>query len=197
MTQDREHTRFALGVLGEGPRGGVGEMLVRGFDDLPDGPERLVGCEPRDRVVDLRGQVLRQTKEGFGEADLTVGAVFEDLMLGFTAVQRVVASHRFQSQVRVFEAFGGADPLAFLRPSSPRLRRPLCSVVVEAIGDAAALRGALAPLLHYEHAEVARLLGSVPAIVMSGLERVRAERAAALLREAGATVAVKEEVREP
>jgi hypothetical protein len=134
-----------------------------------------------------------QVEERFGEFDLTVGAVFDDLLRGFTAVERIAAAHGLRAQVRLFEAFGKADSLAFLRPSWPPLRRRLCSVVLEAAGKPAPLRDALEVLLHDDDAAVTKVLASVPVTVMSGLVRARAEKAAALLREAGATVVIQEE----
>jgi hypothetical protein len=58
--------------------------------------------------------------DGFGEPDLRVGAVFEDLLAGFTAMDRMARETGFGVHVKVFEAWSGeGDPLAFLRPSRP------------------------------------------------------------------------------
>lgn len=59
----------------------------------------------------------QQSKGGFGEADLTVGAIFDDLPTGFTAVDRIAKAHGMQTLVEVFESYGDADPVAFLRSS--------------------------------------------------------------------------------
>lgn len=57
--------------------------------------------------------------DDFGEANLTIGAVFEDLLAGFTAVERVAKANGFRAEVKVFEAWGEGDPLAFLRQTDP------------------------------------------------------------------------------
>jgi hypothetical protein len=62
--------------------------------------------------------------------------VFVDLMVGFTAVQHIATAHGLQTTVKVFEAFGKADSLAFLRPSRPPLKAGLCSVILDARGAA-------------------------------------------------------------
>jgi hypothetical protein len=151
---------------------------------------------PLVKDVPLWFEPAWQSKGGFGEADLTVGAVFKDLMVGFSAVQRIATAHGLQTTVKVFEAFGNTDSLAFLRPSSPRLEARLCSVVIEARGDAPdALSQAVASLVHYDYPAAHRLLATVPVTVMSGLVAARAESVAATLRHAGATVSIKVEPR--
>lgn len=56
-----------------------------------------------------------QTMDKFGNPDLTVGAIFEDLVTGFTAIDRVAASHGMHTVVKIFESYGDIDPLSFLR----------------------------------------------------------------------------------
>jgi hypothetical protein len=58
----------------------------------------------------------------FGEADMVVGVAFEDLVAGFTAMNRIAQAHGFKTRVKIFEAPSlEADPLAFLRPCVPPL----------------------------------------------------------------------------
>jgi hypothetical protein len=51
----------------------------------------------------------------FGEVDLTVGAVFDDLLTGFSAVEKIAKVHGMKMVVKLFESTDGADPLASLR----------------------------------------------------------------------------------
>ncbi len=60
-----------------------------------------------------------QIGDGLQSADLTVGVLFEDLIAGFTAVDRVCTSRGVRKIVKLFESFDKGDPLAFLRPSVP------------------------------------------------------------------------------
>jgi hypothetical protein len=62
-----------------------------------------------------------QRAPGFGEPDLIVGAVFDELATGFTAVAEAVAFVGAKLRVRVMEALRdrGTDALAMLRPCSP------------------------------------------------------------------------------
>jgi hypothetical protein len=58
---------------------------------------------------------------GFGEPDLIIGAVFDQLAAGFTAVATAVDSVGAKLRVRVMEALhdGDTDALATLRPCTP------------------------------------------------------------------------------
>jgi hypothetical protein len=136
-----------------------------------------------------------QSKEGFGEADLTVGAIFDDLAEGFGAVHRIACAHGLRTSVKVFEMFAGADPLAFLRPSLPALPDRLCSVVIDGNASGDAFVRALGPLVHHDQAEINRVVAATPYTLRTGLARARAERLASVLREAGGTVSVKPEPR--
>ncbi|OJT25614.1 hypothetical protein BO221_07010 [Archangium sp. Cb G35] len=84
-----------------------------------------LNAEDGPLVKGLDGKVIPAWKEGdgFGEPMLRLGAVFEDLPAGFTAVERIARGHHLYVSVKVFEAWPGADPLAFLRPCQPPLKR--------------------------------------------------------------------------
>ena len=60
----------------------------------------------------------------FMDVDLLFGAVFEDLVQGFAAVNAAVSRVNAALRVRVAEALhdGGADALAMLRPCRPEVR---------------------------------------------------------------------------
>lgn len=57
--------------------------------------------------------------EQLGEADLLIGATFEDLCAGFTEIARACAAAGAVVHVRVSEAPPHGDPFAFLRPPTP------------------------------------------------------------------------------
>ncbi len=132
-----------------------------------------------------------QAKDSFGDPTLTVGAIFDDLLPGFTAVARIAAVHGFRLGMKVFETFDGADFLAFMRPSAPRLEGPLHSVHVRADElSVKELQHVLRPFAHTTvGGEGAR--GSARVALISGLVRARAERVAVTLGEAGATVSIE------
>jgi hypothetical protein len=56
------------------------------------------------------------------EPDLRIGAVFNDLISGFAAVDEAVRRAGAQVNVRLFESFSEeGNEFAFLRPSEPTL----------------------------------------------------------------------------
>jgi hypothetical protein len=69
--------------------------------------------------------VVEGAEPGFGESDLVVGAVFDDLAAGFAGVAAAAQAHGAGLRVSVFEAYGEGDPLAFLRPCLPPQRQTL------------------------------------------------------------------------
>ncbi len=56
-----------------------------------------------------------QTSEDWDEPALMVGAIFEDLIAGFAAVQDIARACQLTVHVSIFEPFNDSDPLAFLR----------------------------------------------------------------------------------
>jgi hypothetical protein len=97
----------------------------RAGQDIPARVHRLLDAlhaedGPLVRLVRPEPPPAWRMSERFGEGDLCVGAAFQDLVAGFTAVSRVAREHGFELHVKVFEAWDEqADPLAFLRPSHP------------------------------------------------------------------------------
>lgn len=81
----------------------------------------LMSLEMKDHAPAWRG-VLPGAPEGFGEADLLIGAAFEDLVAGFTGIARACATVGASVTIRVVEAPAHADPFAFLRPPAPQPR---------------------------------------------------------------------------
>lgn len=128
----------------------------------------------------------------FGEADLTVGAVFDDLAAGFAGVAAAAKAHGAYVYVTVSEAHGDGDPLAFLRPCVPPTRHALVDVVLEEIGLAptnvvkvvADVRGLRYP---DAHAYVATL----PATIAAGVTLAQAEALRARLAVGNAVVSLR------
>ncbi len=127
----------------------------------------------------------------FGEGDLLVAAVFDDLAAGFAGVQAAAAAVGALVRVRVAEAHGehGADALAHLRPCVPPTTRPLVDVVLDAVGPA---RTGLAKHLTAVGVvdEQARMQ-TVPLVVLEAVSVAQAEAAATALRAEGATVRIR------
>jgi hypothetical protein len=63
--------------------------------------------------------LIQRPQGDFGEEDLTVGAVFDDLAAGFAAVDGLARENGFVLRVKVLEAFSEDDPLGFLRRPQP------------------------------------------------------------------------------
>ncbi|AKI99071.1 hypothetical protein ATI61_106447 [Archangium gephyra] len=84
-----------------------------------------LNAEDGPLVTGVDGKVRPAWKEGdgFGEPMLRVGAVFEELPTSYTAVERIARRHHLHISVKVFEAWPDTDPLAFLRPCQPPLKR--------------------------------------------------------------------------
>jgi len=113
----------------------------------------------------------RKGAGGFGDADLVVGAVFEDLCAGFRGVSQAVVAQGAGLRVRLMEALPGQeDPFSFLRPCSPRTRQPLVDVLLEEAGLAPTeVTRAVAELLGtaYDHAR--RIVDAAPIAVVKGV----------------------------
>jgi hypothetical protein len=129
------------------------------------------------------------------DGDLIVGAVFSDLVAGFTEVGRVAREHDFSVQVKVFEAWDErGDALAFLRPCIPPLpTRELFDVVLTGATPQAtlAVTGMIEELRQVDPKEARALLDSAPAPVRRRLPRGVAEAMASRLQRVGARVEVR------
>lgn len=126
----------------------------------------------------------------FGEAPLTVGAIFDDVIEGVAALHSAGEAHGAKMKVRLYEAPDEPhDPLAHLRPSRPAPRVARFDVVVIHPGDnRAVLVTALCDALGgYEQDWHERLMHP-PLTVGRSLSAPRAEAVAASLRGAGAIV---------
>ncbi|WP_164019124.1 ribosomal protein L7/L12 [Pyxidicoccus trucidator] len=133
--------------------------------------------------------------ERFGDGDLTVGAVFTDLVEGFTTVDRIARAHGFTVEVKVFESWDRkGDALAFLRPCIPPLpTRELFDVVLTGATSQAtlAVTGMIEELRQVDPKEARALLDSAPAPVRRRLPRGVAEAMASRLQRVGARVEVR------
>jgi hypothetical protein len=65
--------------------------------------------------------------EAFGEPDIVIGAAFDDLCAGFTAIASACAAVGAVVRVVISESPAHADPFAFLRPSVPQPRNRVTS----------------------------------------------------------------------
>ncbi|MFY0562606.1 hypothetical protein ACN28E_02085 [Archangium lansingense] len=129
---------------------------------------------------------------GFGEPVLRMGAAFEDLPAGFTAVERIARGHNLYLAVKVFEAWPDADPLAFLRPSQPPLKRERFDVWLTALGDKPEdVKRLLRDQRPLTYEEVCALQGAEPIAACKWRLRGKAEELASQLRQAGASVEVR------
>lgn len=129
--------------------------------------------------------------ERSGEADLTVGVVFTDVVEGFTAVSRIAAEHGFEVYVKVFEAWDRkGDALTFLRPCRPPQppTRELFDVIITDPAPAAltAVIGMIEELRQVEPHQARALLESAPVAVRRQLPRGVAEAMVSRLQRAGA-----------
>lgn len=130
--------------------------------------------------------------DGLNDPALVVGAVFDDLVAGFAAVNRVARKHGFRTFAKVSEAFDeSSDPLAFLRPCSPRPARGLCSVILEEKGfTPAEVVKVLEYALSLDRESARKLLDSAPITILSHFLPEKTNEVAGWLRNAGAKVAV-------
>ncbi len=126
---------------------------------------------------------------GFGDADLEVGVVFDDLAAGFAAVSAACSQVGAGVRVRVSEATHHGDPLAFLRPCVPATKEALVDVVLEELGLApiqvvklvAAARG-----IGYKDAH--ELVQKLPVAVVERVSHAKATELAEQLRAGNAVV---------
>lgn len=131
--------------------------------------------------------------EGFGEADLTVGAIFDDLVNGFAAVKNIASSNGMKTHLKVFEAFNDADPLSFLRPPSPALSRGLRRVRLDGAGPTPKdVVKVIESLKRTTYENARKMLDAAPLELFYDLTPESAELIAEELRKARASVSVTE-----
>ncbi|MFY0562607.1 hypothetical protein ACN28E_02090 [Archangium lansingense] len=126
------------------------------------------------------------------EPVLTLGAAFHDLAAGFTGVETLARRHGLEVTVQVSEDEALGDPLAWLRPSQPPLKRKMFDVWLLGAGYSAkevALR--LEKLRHGRYVDVPGLLKLIPDTVLKRLTQARAEQAVRFLRECGANAELR------
>ncbi|MBY0547072.1 MAG: ribosomal protein L7/L12 [Candidatus Obscuribacterales bacterium] len=129
--------------------------------------------------------------DGLHDPDLVVGAVFDDLVAGFAAVNRIARKHGFRTFAKVSEAFDESDSLAFLRPCSPRPLRGLFSVILEEKGPTPdEVVKVLEFALAVDRNSARKMLDSAPITILSGFLPEKANEVAGWLRNAGATSSV-------
>ena len=138
-----------------------------------------------------RGAVADQPA-GFGEGDLVVGAVFDDLCAGFTAVAAAATAAGAGLRVRVSEAQGDGDPLAFLRPCVPPTRHALVDVVLEELGLAPThVTKIVAQVRGIGYTQAHALVQRTPVVIVQGVSLARAQALAAELRVGNAVVSLR------
>lgn len=131
---------------------------------------------------------------GFGEADLLVGAVFEDLATGFAAVSAAVAAVGATVRVRVSEAHHDrdVDALAVLRPCAPTTTRKLFDVVLEDTGPGlTGLAKVVAEIRGVSVSAAERRIQELPTVILETVTPTHAEKVAARLRAEEAAVTVR------
>lgn len=129
---------------------------------------------------------------GVGEGDLVIGAVFDDVCAGFTAVAASVAAAGASLRVRVSEAPGAGDPLAFLRPCVPPTCHALVDVVIEDLGVAPAhITKVVAQARGISYTDAQALVQRTPVVIVERVSRVRAQALADALRAGNAVVSLR------
>jgi ribosomal protein L7/L12 len=131
---------------------------------------------------------------GFGEADLVVGAVFEELVAGFAAVAAGAAAVGATVRVRVAEAHSDrdVDALAFLRPCVPTTSRTLVDVVLEDTGPArTGLAKHVAEIRGVGVGDAQLRIQQLPAVILEAVTPARADDAAKRLRTEHAVVTTR------
>lgn len=166
--------------------------------DMPEKIQSVVEelCEADGEFLKALGQRCRffpawRSGDGLNDADLLVGAVFEDLVSGFAAVNRAARKQGFRTFAKVFEAFDDSDPLAFLRPCSPLPQRGLCAVMLEDKGfTPAEVVKVLEFALSVDRESARRILDAAPVAILEGVLPERANEVADWLCNAGAKATV-------
>jgi ribosomal protein L7/L12 len=94
--------------------------------------------------------------------------------------------------VRVSEAWGEGDPLAFLRPCVPPTRRALIDVVLEDLGLApASVTKIVAKVRGIGYTQAHALIQRTPVVIVERVSLIRAQELAAALRAGHAVVSLR------
>ncbi len=150
----------------------------------PDGP--LTASNRRDIP-----SAWREGGDRFGEAPLTVGVVFDDLVEGISRLRARAEAHAAKIELRLAEAESETDPLVHLRPSTPSIAR-FDVVVVELGEDRAALVSALTQATGYYESEARQRLQQRPPITVARAQlETHARSLATALESAGARIEVQ------
>jgi len=129
---------------------------------------------------------------GFGDGDLTIGAVFDDLCAGFMGVATAVQAAGASLRVRVSEAYGEGDPLAFLRPCVPPTRHALVDVVLEELGLAPTnVTKVVAKARGIGYTQAHEMVQHPPVMIVEGVSLARAQELADELRVGNAVVSLR------
>jgi hypothetical protein len=133
----------------------------------------------------------RTAQRGFGEAPLTVGVVFDDLMAGVAATRALAETYGAQLELRLVEAASAADPLVHLRPSAPTI--PRFDVVLLGTGDdrAKVAQALVEATGQYTYDAPTRLQQRPPIVIAHALVQGRADSVATALQNAGALVELR------
>jgi hypothetical protein len=130
--------------------------------------------------------VWRKGGDTFGEAPLTVAAIFDDLIEGIAALRALGEARSARLELRLAEAVAADDPLLLLRPSTPAVPR-FDVVLLHAGDDPAALVDPLTERTGRHVSRVRALLQQTPPITVArGVMEARARDLAAALEAAGA-----------
>jgi ribosomal protein L7/L12 len=129
---------------------------------------------------------------GFGDGDLVIGAVFDDLCAGFTAVAAAARAVGASVRVRVSEAYSEGDPLAFLRPCVPPTKHALVDVVLEELGLAPTnVTKVVAKTRGIGYAQAHELIQRTPVVIAEGVSLIKAQELAEALRVGNAVVSLR------
>lgn len=141
--------------------------------------------------VDSPPPAWRAEGQAFGEAPLTVGVVFDDLVEGVAALRAQAEAHGAHLELRLAEATAATDPLAHLRPCIPAA--PRFDVVITDVGDhRPRLVEALMQVTGLSEVDArAQLQQQPPITVASGLMEVRARDMVSMLEGARARVEMR------
>lgn len=128
----------------------------------------------------------REGQGRFGEAPLTIVAIFDDLLAGVAALRAVAEAHSAELELRLSEAALVDDPLLHFRPSTPVV--PRFDVVLLDVGATPAnVAAALAEGCGFYASEAQQRTQRKPPFVGArSLVEVRAQRLATALEAAGA-----------
>jgi len=136
--------------------------------------------------------VVPDKPAGFGDGELVIGAVFDDLCAGFTAVAAAVHAAGASLRVRVSEAYAEGDPLAFLRPCVPPTRHALVDVVLEELGLAPTnVTKVVAKVRGIGYTQAHELIQRTPVVIAEGVSLARAQELAGALRVGNAVVSLR------